>query len=85
MRVGVPHAAGRAGRALDDGRAAVDGELRFAVEDDEHLLALIMEVRADAALRLNDAAVQEVQIGFEAVGVEQAPCSPTGRRRRGPL
>lgn len=30
------------------GRATVDGELRFPVEDHEHLLAVVVEVLADA-------------------------------------
>ena len=62
---------GRAGRSLQHRRAAVDRELRFAVEDDEHLFALIVEVRADAALRLDDAAVQEVQVRVERRRVEE--------------
>ena len=70
--MGVSHAAGRAGGPFQDGGAPVDGELRLAIEDDEHLLALVVKVRADAALGLNDAAVQEEQVGVEAMGVEQS-------------
>jgi hypothetical protein len=42
-------------RPFDKRGAAVDGELRLAVEDDEHFFALIVEVMADAALGLKHA------------------------------
>ena len=50
-------------RASQRRRAAIDCELRLAVEDHEHLFALVVEVGADAALRRDDAAVQEVEMG----------------------
>ena len=51
----------------------VDRELRFAVEDDEHLFAVVVEVRADAALRLNVPAMQEPQVRVGMVVLEQRP------------
>ena len=66
-------------------RAAVDRELRFPVEDHEHLFALIVEVRADAALRLDDAAMQEVQVRVERSRVEQPHVVELARDRRAQL
>ena len=51
--------------------AAVDGELRLAVENDEHLLHVIVEVVADAALGLDDAAVQKHQVGVQGIAAQQ--------------
>src|SRR5437588_554235 len=58
-------------RALEQRCAPVNGELRFAVENHEHLFTIVMEVMPNAALRLDDAAVQEEQIGIQAVTIEQ--------------
>jgi len=49
---------------------AVNGELGLAVEDDEHLLALVVKVRADSALRLNYAAVQKLKVWLQRMGIE---------------
>jgi len=37
----------------------------FAVEDDEHFLALVVKMRANTALWLNDSAMKEKQIRVE--------------------
>ncbi len=50
---------------------AIDRKLGFAIEDDEHLLALVMEMRADAALGLDHPAVHKKQVGFQCLGIEQ--------------
>ena len=47
-RMRMPHPGGRAGGPFQRGRPTVDGELRFPVEDHEHLLAVIVEVLTDA-------------------------------------
>ena len=70
-RVGMPHTAGRPGRSLYLRRTSVNRKLRLAVENDEHLFALVMEVMADAAFRLDDPPVQEEEIGVEIVVIEQ--------------
>ena len=44
---------------------AVDRELRFAVEDDEHLLDRVVKVVADTAPGGNLATVQEVEMGAD--------------------
>src|SRR5258708_25525180 len=49
-RVGMPHAAGSPGRSLYLRRTPVDGELRLAVKNYEHLFALGMAVMADTAV-----------------------------------
>ena len=63
----------RARGPFQRGGAAIDRKLGFAVEDDEHLLALVVEMGADAALGLDHAAVHEKQIGFQRLGIEQRP------------
>ena len=69
-RVRAAHPRGRAGRSLQRRRPPVDRELRFAVEDDEHLLAVVVEVLPDAGFRLDDAAMEEPQVGVERVAAE---------------
>jgi hypothetical protein len=51
--------------AFEEGGAAIDGELGLAVQDDEHLLALIVKMRPNASAGREDAAMQEVEIGAE--------------------
>ena len=70
--MGAAHAVGRAGGGLEERGAAVDGELGLAVEDDEHLFHVVVEVVADAALGLDDAAVEKDEVGVEGLGVEEA-------------
>ena len=87
-RVRVTHARGRAGGSLQRRRPAVDGELRFAVEDDEHLLAVVVEVLPDAGFRLDGAAMKEPEVRVERVAVEERevvqlagpPCTPDDGR-----
>jgi hypothetical protein len=67
----MSHLAGSTGGTFQQRRSAIDGELSLSIEDDEHLLALVVEMRADAALRHDDAAVQKVQIRVERVMIEQ--------------
>ena len=75
--------------ALEHRGPPVDGELGFPIEDDEHLLALVVEVGADAALRLDDAAVQEEQVGVERRVIEQGRvvelAGPAVHRRARPV
>ena len=70
-RVRVAHPCRCAGRSLQGRRPPVDRELCFAVEDDEHLLAVVVEVLADAGLRLDHAAMQKPQVRVDHVAVEQ--------------
>ena len=87
-RVRVAGPAEDAGRALHARRAPVDRELRFAVEDHEHLLDDVVEVMADAGARRNDAAMQEVELRRDRAAIQQrrerhVPAPPwTADRRR---
>jgi len=79
--MGVPHAGRRADGSPERGGAAVDGELSLPLEDDEHLLALVVEVVSNAAARHDLAAVHEIEIGGQGV-LRQAfrtPCRPRFR------
>src|ERR671913_72381 len=67
----MPHSNRRTCGSFQYRRPSVDCELRFTVQNDEHLFALIMEMRADAALRLDDPAMEEVQIRVERRCIEQ--------------
>ena len=69
MRVAGP--AQHTRRALHARRAPVDRELRFAVEDHEHLLDDVVEVMADAGARRNDAAMQEVELRRQRAAIQQ--------------
>ena len=71
--VRVAQACRSARRPLQHGRALIDRELGFAIEDDEHLFALVVEVGADAALGLNHAAMHEKQIALECLRIEERP------------
>ncbi len=68
----MTHPDRRTGWPLQHRCASVDRELRFPVEDDEHLFALIVEMRADAALRLDDSPMQEIQVRIERGRVEES-------------
>ena len=86
-RVRAAHARRRPRRSLERGRASVDGELRFTVENHEHLFAVVVKMRADAGLGLDDPAMQEPQVGVERLAAEhpevvQAARSPVHARRR---
>jgi len=59
------------GRPLDGGGASVDGELRLAVEDHEHLLDHVVEVVADAGARRNHAAVQEIELWCDGAAIQE--------------
>src|SRR5438445_3916124 len=61
-RVGVTKADWSSSGSFEEGGAAVDGELRLAVEDDEHLLAVIVEVCTDAAIGRQYSAVEKEEI-----------------------
>jgi len=70
--VRVAHAVGGTGGRLQRGGAAVDGELGVvAVQDHEHLFTGIVEMLADAAMGLDDAAMQEDQVGGKRLSAEQ--------------
>jgi hypothetical protein len=47
-----------------------NGELGFAIKDDEHFLTLIVKMRADTALGLKDAAVEKEQVCVQRMGVK---------------
>ena len=61
------HVPGRAGQPRG---APVDREFGLAVEDDEHLLHLVVEMMADAPFWRQHAAVQEEQVRAQGLGVE---------------
>ena len=69
--VRVPHAAGGADGSLEYRRSPVDRELRLAIEDDEHLLALIVEVMAHPAAGHDLATVDEIQVGSQRIAGQQ--------------
>ena len=56
-------------------QCAASRELCFIVQDHEHLFALIVEVMADPALRIDGAAMQKEQVGVQRVLVERASAS----------
>jgi hypothetical protein len=76
-------------RALDQGRSPVDGELRLAVQNDEHLLHGVVKMLADAGLRRQHAPVQEKKVRLEIRGVQQRReghrAGPAVNRRRRPV
>ena len=55
----------RAGRSLQHGRSTVNRILRFAVKNDEHFLAVIVEVLSDTATRRQHSPMQEKQVHTE--------------------
>ena len=61
------HAVGRADGALEQGGAAIDGELGLVIKDDEHLFAVIVEMLADASAGMEHAAVQEDEVGGQGL------------------
>jgi hypothetical protein len=69
--VGMSHPAKGAGGAFQYAGTAINGKLRLAIEDHEHLLALVMEVVANPTLRLKDAPMQEVKVGVKGMAVQQ--------------
>ena len=60
-----PSLATAPGRPLQHRRAPIDRILGLAIEDDEHLLAIIVEVQADPAAWRQHAAMQEVEVDAE--------------------
>ena len=67
------------GRSLDGGRAPVDGELGFSVENHEHLLDGVVEVVADAGTGRYHAAMQKVELGRHAASIEKrSECHAAG-------
>src|SRR5947209_15102486 len=84
----MPHPARRSGRSLQYGCTPINCELRFAVENNEHLLTLVVEVGAYPAFRLKHASVHEEQVRVQRVAIQQShevhlsgPCMhrPMGR------
>ena len=65
--VRMAHAVRHARRALKQRCAAIDRKLRLAIEDHEHLFAPVMEVLADAAVRVDYAAMEEDQVRLHCV------------------
>ena len=70
-RVRVPHAHGSASRTFQHRRATIDRKLPFSIEDDEHFFTLIVEMRADSALRLQNAAMQKKQVRIERMSIKE--------------
>ena len=64
-------AADNSRRSLDRGGTAVDRELGFSVEDDEHFFDDVVEMMADARAGRNHAAMQEVELGRHGAPIEQ--------------
>ena len=63
---------GRADGSLEQGSVPVDGEFRLAIEDDEHLFVLIVEVMAHAAAaRHHLAAMHEVEVHGHGIAGNQ--------------
>ena len=71
-RVRMSQLADDRGRALHDRRPPIDGELRLAAEDHEHLLRRVVEVMPDAAAGRDLAAVQEVEVRRHRAARQQA-------------
>jgi hypothetical protein len=58
----MPHPAGSSRRTFQQRRPAINRKLRLTVEDDKHLLAVIVKVVADASTGRYLATVNEAQI-----------------------
>src|SRR5439155_10551926 len=69
--VGVSRPADSASGSLQNRCAAIDGELSFAVEDDEHFLAVVVKVGSDSTLRFDNSPVKKKQIRVQAMKIEQ--------------
>jgi hypothetical protein len=65
--VGGPHTIGCTDRSLEQGCAAVDCKFGLAVEDYEHLLAVVVKVLTDARMGMEHAAMQKEQIGGKSL------------------
>src|SRR5881394_1971070 len=58
-------------RPLNQGRASIDGELGFAIENDEHLLNGVVEMMADARASRNLAPMQKIEFRCDGAAIEQ--------------
>jgi hypothetical protein len=58
-------------RSFDCGGTAIDRELRFSVENDEHLLDGVVKVVADAGSRRDHAAMEKVELGRDGPAIEE--------------
>ena len=87
-RVRVSHAGRRACQTFDQRRAPINGELGFAIQDEQHFFASVVKVMTDATAGLQSATNQEIEIHAQGVVVEQLLIDPrscaamgrTGRR-----
>src|SRR5579863_2316808 len=70
-RMGVTEHGWSAGGRLEHRSATVDGELSLAIQDYEHFFAIIMEVMPDSAMRIDNAAVQELKVRVQTMEVQQ--------------
>ncbi len=71
-RVRVAHRAQCAGWSLQHRRVPVYGKLRFAIQDEIHLVVEVVQMVARSAMRVEDAAMEEVQIRLERVFAEES-------------
>jgi hypothetical protein len=58
----VTHPNGRSNGSVQNGGAAVNGELSLTIEDNEHLFGRVMEVVSDTSARHDLTAVHEIEI-----------------------
>ena len=60
-------------RLTDQRGATIDRELCLAIQNYEHLFALIVKVLADTTVRHDHATMEENQIWFHSVGAQHDP------------
>ena len=58
-------------RSLNGGRAAIDRELGFSVENDEHLFDDVVKMVADAGSRRDHASMEKIELGRHGATIEQ--------------
>ena len=67
----VPGPANDTRRSLDGRRAAIDRELGFSVENDEHLFDGVVKMVADARSRRDHAAMEKIELGRDGPTIEE--------------
>ena len=73
--VGVAHPNRRSDGSMQNRSAAIDGELRLAVEDDEHLFGRVMEMMSDTSARHDLTPVHEIEVDVHRRGRNQQHAS----------
>src|SRR5580698_8068811 len=61
------HAVWRSRRAFKQRGATIDGEFRLAIQDHEHLFAVIVKMLAYTGMGMKDTAVKEEQVGRQGL------------------